>query len=183
EIIQALRPTAHERAQHDRCVLVKGRAEHRRDRQDDMPIDDSRMKGLAHLAHPVVDMNFGAAKAQRRFAAHRHQMLALFTVQAAVFDVPALCRIATREHLRHQTAVLGGLIARMSVLKRLPVIGKDLLKDTPVPVGCCKPPRPPSEGGWDCDGAVVVPRLLRAVHSSSPRAITAYRSNTKNENS
>ena len=61
EIIQALRPTAHERAQHDRRVLVKGRAEHRRDRQDDMPIDDPRMKGLAHLAHPVVDMDFGAA--------------------------------------------------------------------------------------------------------------------------
>jgi hypothetical protein len=30
---------------------------------------------------------------------------------------------------------------------------------------------------------VVVPRLLRAVHSSSTMAITAYRSNTKNENS
>src|SRR5215475_750392 len=110
-------------------------------------------------------------------------MLALSTVQAAVFDVPALCRIATREHLRHQTAVIGGLIARMSVLKRLPVIGKDLLKDTPVPGGCCKHPRPPSEGGWDCDGAVVVPRLSRAVHSSSTMAITAYRANTKNENS
>src|SRR5215475_15213591 len=82
-------------------------------------------------------------------------MLALSTVQAAVFDVPALCRIATREHLRHQTAVIGGLIARMSVLKRLPVIGKDLLKDTPVPGGCCKHPRPPSEG----EGIVAVPWL------------------------
>ena len=61
KIIQALRPTAHERAQHDRRVLVKGRAEHRRDRQDDMPIDAPRMEGLAHLAHPVVDMDFGAA--------------------------------------------------------------------------------------------------------------------------
>jgi len=26
----------------------------------------------------------------------------------------------------------------------LPVIGKDLLKDTPVPRGCCKHRRPPS---------------------------------------
>src|SRR2546427_7516858 len=43
EIIQALPPTAHERAQHDRRVLVKGRAEHRRHRQDDMPIDDARV--------------------------------------------------------------------------------------------------------------------------------------------
>jgi hypothetical protein len=30
---------------------------------------------------------------------------------------------------------------------------------------------------------VVVPRLRRAVHSSSTMAITAYRSNTKNANS
>src|SRR6266478_5390906 len=110
-------------------------------------------------------------------------MLALAAVQTAILDVPHLCRIATREHLRHQTVVIGGLIARMGVLKRLPVIGKDLLKDTPVPGGCCKHPRPPSEGEWACDGAVVVPRLLRAVHSSSAIAITAYISNTKNENS
>src|SRR5712692_8777794 len=39
EIIQALHPTAHECAQHDRRILVEGRAEHRRDRQNDMPID------------------------------------------------------------------------------------------------------------------------------------------------
>src|SRR5213596_2183567 len=62
KIIQALCPTAHERAQHDRRVLVKGRAEHRRDRQDDMPIDDSHMEGLAHLTHPVVDMDFAQRK-------------------------------------------------------------------------------------------------------------------------
>src|SRR5439155_25386756 len=110
-------------------------------------------------------------------------MRALAAVQTAILDVPDLFRIATHEHLRHQTIVIGGLIARMGVLKRLPVIGKDLLKDTPVPGGCCKHLRPPSEGGWDCDGAVVVPRLLRAVHSSSIRALTAYRSTTKNENS
>src|SRR6059058_5371161 len=110
-------------------------------------------------------------------------MRALAAVQTAILDVPDLFRIATREHLRHQTVVIGGLIARMGVLKRLPVIGKDLLKDTPVPGGCCKHPRPPSEGEWDGHGAMVVPRLLRAVHSSSTRAITAYRSNTKNENS
>src|SRR6266702_2957254 len=38
EIIQALRPAAHERAQYDRRVLVEGRAEHRRHRQDDVAI-------------------------------------------------------------------------------------------------------------------------------------------------
>src|SRR5689334_25382846 len=87
-------------------------------------------------------------------------MRALAAVQTTILDVPALFRIATREHLRHQTVVIGGLIARMGVLKRLPVIGKDLLKDTPVPGGCCKHPRPPSEGRW----IVTVPWLY---HGSS----------------
>src|SRR6516165_11267537 len=65
-------------------------------------------------------------------------MFALAAVQTAILGIPDLFRIATREYLRHQTVVIGGLIARMGVLKRLPVIGKDLLKDTPVPGGCCK---------------------------------------------
>src|SRR5881398_2495794 len=148
-----------------------------------MPIDHALMEDLAHLTDPVVHVDLGAPQAQGRFATHRDEVLPLAAVQTAVCDVPDLFRIATREHLRHQTVIIGGLIARMGVLKRLPVIGKDLRKDPPVPGGCCKHPRPPSEGEWDCHGAMVVPRLLRAVHSSSTRAITAYRSNTKNENS
>ena len=56
EIVQALRPAAHERTQHDRGVLVEGRAEHRWHRQDDMPIDDPFVEDLAHLADPVVDV-------------------------------------------------------------------------------------------------------------------------------
>ena len=60
EVIQTLCSTAHERAQHDCRVLVKGHAEHRRDRQDDVPIDDTLMKSLAHLTNPVVDVDFGA---------------------------------------------------------------------------------------------------------------------------
>src|SRR2546421_12085072 len=104
-------------------------------------------------------------------------MLALAAVQTAILDVPDLFRIATRQHLRHQTVVIGGLIARMGVLQRLPVLGKDLLKDTPVPGGCCKHPRPPSEGEWSGDGAGWVPLLRRAVRSSSDITITAYISN------
>jgi hypothetical protein len=34
----------------------------------------------------------------------------------------------------------------MGTLKRVPVIGKDLFEDTPVPRGCCQHPRPPREG-------------------------------------
>ena len=132
EIIQALRPAAHERAQDNRCVLVEGHAEHRRDRQDDMPIDDPCMEHLADLADPVIDVDFGTPQAQRRFAAHRHPMGALATLQATVFDIAHLLRVATRQHLGHQTIVVGGLVAWMGVLKRLPVIGKDLLEDAPV---------------------------------------------------
>src|SRR5712671_8190627 len=60
EVIQALYPAPHQRAQHDRRVLVEGRAEHRRDRQDDVPIDDPLMEDLADLADPVVDVHFSA---------------------------------------------------------------------------------------------------------------------------
>ena len=109
EIIQASDPTAHERAQHACGVLVKGRAEHRRHRQDDVPIDDALMEDLTHLADPVVDIDFGAPQAQRRFTAHRHPMVALATVQAAVFDIAHLLGIATPEHLGHQTIIVARL--------------------------------------------------------------------------
>src|ERR1700694_2891728 len=52
EIIQALRPAAHERAQYDRRVLGEGRAEHPRDRQGDVEIDHPRVEDFAHLADP-----------------------------------------------------------------------------------------------------------------------------------
>ena len=87
EIIQALRSAAHERAQYDRRVLVEGRAEHRWYRQDDMPINHPLVEDSAHLADPVVDGDFGTPQAQGRFTAHRHQMLTLATLQAAVFEV------------------------------------------------------------------------------------------------
>ena len=59
EIIQALHPAAHQRAQHDLGVVVKGRAEHRWHRQDDVPVDHALMEDLAHLADPVIDVDFG----------------------------------------------------------------------------------------------------------------------------
>ena len=133
EIIQALRPAAHERAQYDRRVLVEGGAEHGRHRQDDVPVDDTLVEDLTHLADPVINVDFGASQAQRRFTTHRHQVLPLATVQAAVFDVADLLRIATRQHLGHQAIIIGCLVARMGVLKGVPVLGKDLLEDTPVP--------------------------------------------------
>ena len=60
-------------------------------------------------------------------------MLALTTVQTAILDIAYLVRIPTRQHLGHQAIIVGRLVAWMGVLKGLPVIGKDPLKDTPVP--------------------------------------------------
>src|SRR5262245_97494 len=163
EIIQALRPTAHERAQHDCRVLVKGRAEHRRDRQDDVPIDDALMEALAHLADPVVHGDFGAPQAQRRLTAHRHQVLALATVQAAVLGIAYFFRVAARQHLGHQALVVRRLVARMGLLKRLPVVSKDLLEDIPVPRGGCHHRSAPSGG----DQIVAMERLYHASAASS----------------
>src|SRR5215831_5672343 len=163
EIIQALRPTAHERAQHDCRVLVKGRAEHRRDRQDDVPRDDALMEALAHLADPVVHGDFGAPQAQRRLTAHRHQVLALATVQAAVLGRAYFCRVAARQHLGHQALVVRRLVARMGLLKRLPVVSKDLLEDIPVPRGGCHHRSAPNGG----DQIVAMERLYHASTASS----------------
>ena len=73
-------------------------------------------------------------------------MGALATLQAAVCEVAYLLRVATREHRGHQAIVVGGLIPRMGALKRVPVIGKDLLEDTPVPRGLCHHRVAPSWG-------------------------------------
>jgi hypothetical protein len=94
ESIQALRPTAHEGAQHVSSVLVEGRAEHRWHRQDDMPINHPRVEDPADLAAPVVDGDFDTPQAQGRFTAHRHEVFALATLQAAVFDVPHFLWVA-----------------------------------------------------------------------------------------
>ena len=61
EIIQALRPAAHERAQYDRRVVVKSRTEHRRHRQDDVAIDHPRVEDFAHLADPIIHIDLRAA--------------------------------------------------------------------------------------------------------------------------
>jgi hypothetical protein len=118
ESVEALRPAASERTPHDRGVLVKSGAEHRRHRQDNMPIDDAFVEHPADLADPVVHGDFGAAQAQGGFAAQRHHGLPLPTVQTAVFHVPDLHRGATGEPLANQTRVIGGLVCDHRVAAR-----------------------------------------------------------------
>jgi hypothetical protein len=144
KIIQALDTATHQRAHQDRGVVIKRCAEHGGHREDDVAIDHPRVEHLADLADPVVHIDFGTSQTQRRFATHRDPMGALATVEAAVFDIPHLVRVATREHLGHQTMVVGRLIARMGVCELVPVLGKDLLEDVPVPRGCCKHEGAPS---------------------------------------
>ena len=155
EIVEALPPAAHERVQYHLGVVIKGRTEHRRHRQDNVPIDHPLVKDPAHLADPVVHGDFGAPQAQRRLTAHRHQVLALAAVQAAVLNIAYFFRVAARQHLGHQAIVVRRLVARMSMLKRLPVVSKDLLEDVPVPRGCCHHRVAPSGG----DRIVTVQRL------------------------
>src|SRR6266852_3601661 len=138
ELLPALDAAAHQRAQQDRSIVIERRAEHGRDREDDVTIDAPLVEDLAHLADPVVHRDFGAAQAQRRLTAHRHQVLPLAPVQAAVCNRAHLLRVATSEHLGHQAIIVGCLVARMGMCELLPVLGTDLLEDVLVPRGCCK---------------------------------------------
>src|SRR5712691_579520 len=73
-------------------------------------------------------------------------MRALATVQAAVCAIASLLRVATRQHLGHQAIIVGRLVARMGMGTLVPVIGKDLLEDVPIPRGFCHHQVAPSWG-------------------------------------
>jgi hypothetical protein len=64
-------------------------------------------------------------------------VFALAALMTAVVEVTHLVGIATLEHVGHQTIIVQRLVTRMGVLKRGPVIVKDLLEDTPVPGDVC----------------------------------------------
>ena len=156
--IEALCPAAPAGAPYARGVLVAGCTAHGRHGQDEMPIADALVADLPALPAPMGHVNCGAPQAPRRLATHRHQLLPLAAVQATVCDGPALLRMATRQPRRHQARLGGALVARMGVLKRLPVLGKDLLADTPVPRGGYQQRMAPSWG----DTLVVGQRLYHA---------------------
>ena len=162
-IVQALCPAAHERAQHHRGVLIQGRAEHRGSRQDDGPRDHPLVEDLTHLAHPVVDVDFGAPQAPGRLTAQRHQGFALATGHAAVCDIASLFWIATRQHLGYPALVIRWLVTRMGMLQRPPVIGNDRFEDPPVPGGLWRHRVAPSRG----DDMFAVQRCYHASSVSS----------------
>ena len=137
EVIQALPATRHQLTQQPLSILVERRAEHGRHGQDDMAVDHPLVESLADLTHPIVHVNFGTPQAQRRLTTHRHQMLALSTLLAAVFDIAHVVGVAAVMHLFHEAVIVRRVIARAELFKPLPVIGKELFEDTPVPGGLC----------------------------------------------
>ena len=126
------RPAAHARAPHERRVVVKGRAEQGRHREDDVRLDHPRAEPLAHLAHPVGDGNCGTPQAPGPLTTHRPPRGALATVQATLCERTHRVRAPTREHLRHQTIIVDRLIAQMGVCEPVLAIGTHLLADSPV---------------------------------------------------
>jgi hypothetical protein len=95
------------------------------------------MQHLADLTDPMVNVDFGAAQAQRRFAAHGDAMGAFPTMQTAVLDRAHLVGIPAPEHLVHETVIVARIIARIEALKPGPVLGKDLFENIPGRRGFC----------------------------------------------
>src|SRR5712691_2357466 len=134
------------------------------------------MEHPADLADPVVNVDFGAAQAQRRFAAHRDEMFALPTMPTAVLDIARLVGIAAPEHLVHEAIIIGLIVAWIDTFKPVPVLGKDLFEDVPVLRGCCKHQATPSGGV----GIVAVQLLYHVspAQSTPSSAFTGARSPT-----
>ena len=120
-----------------------------------MTIDDALMQHVADLADPVIDVDFSAAQAQRRFAAHRDEMFTLSTVETPVFDIADFLRISAPEHLLHQASIVARIVARVDALEPVPVFGKDLFKDAPRWRGFCHPQAASLQGVGLCVVALV----------------------------
>src|SRR5687768_59647 len=73
-------------------------------------------------------------------------MLALATMLTAIFDIAHLVWVATAHHLLHEVVIVGGIVTRMALFEDVPVIGKDLLEDVPMPPGFDNHEVAPSKG-------------------------------------
>src|SRR5207247_689961 len=101
--------------------------------------------------------------AQRRFAAHRHAMGALPAIQTPVFNRAHLCRVSAGKQLVDEAIIVARIIARIDAFEPVPMLGKDLLEDVPVPRGCYKHQGAPS---WGVEMMVV----QRLYHTSPAQA-------------
>ena len=131
EIIETLDAASHEGAQQDARVVIERVAQHGGDGEDGVAIDDALLEHLADLAHPVIDVDLGAAQAQGGLTAHGDEVFTLPTIEASVVNVSDLFRIATREHLVDQLIIVSCIITRVEFLKFIPMIMEYLFKDIP----------------------------------------------------
>jgi len=90
-------------------------------------------------------------------------MGALATMQTAVGTIAYFLRIPPPEHLVHEAIIVGCIVARIDVLKPVPVLDKDLLEDVPVLRGCYNHAGAPSWGS----GMLAVPLLYHVSPTQS----------------
>src|SRR5262245_31605204 len=132
DLIQTVDATAHERTQHRLRLLIKRLPQYLRHGEDDMPVDAPLMQHPADLADPVIDVDFGAAQAQRGLTTHGDAMLPWATRQTPIGDVAYLLRMPAREHLVDKPLIVGCIVARVDAFDPVPVLSKDLFENVPV---------------------------------------------------
>jgi hypothetical protein len=96
-----------------------------------MAIDDALMEVVTEVADKLIDIDLGTSQAQGGLTTHGDEVFALSTLEASMFEVSDLLRIATGEHLVHQLIIVSMIITRVELLKFIPVIMEDLFKDIP----------------------------------------------------
>ena len=84
---------------------------------------------LTHVADKLIDIDLGTSQAQGRLTTHGDEVFTLSTIEASMFEVSDLVRIATGEYLVDQLIIVSVIITRVELLKFIPVIMKDLFKD------------------------------------------------------
>ena len=96
-----------------------------------MAIDDALVEVVTEVADKVIDIDLGASQTQGRLTTHGDEVFALSTIEASMFEVSDLVRIATGKHLVDQLIIVSCIITRMELLKFVPVIMEYLFKDVP----------------------------------------------------
>src|SRR5262250_1346233 len=95
------------------------------------------MQHLTDLTDPVVDVDFGAAQAQRRLTTQRDPMGALPAMQTPILDIPHPLRIAACEHLVHKAVIVARIVTRIDAFEPVPVLSKDLFEEIQGRQSCC----------------------------------------------
>ena len=96
--------------------------------QDHMAISDAGQEASSDEIGPAVGVNLGTGKTEAGFAGKGNSAY-FSTAAASVLDKAHLFRIAAVEHLLNSFVVVGTVKAWPELLKRIPVIVENLLKD------------------------------------------------------